>query len=627
MSISLRVLVFRRRLVLALFTTAAFVGVMSGGTQLSAQQPSPDYDPSQVTIPLVPPLASAGRSSYAANCAPCHGDTGNGDGPTAASLPGPPTVFADPVVMWERSPAELFHTTKYGRMEQMMPPWGNRLGDGEIWNTVAFAWSLHTSRQEAAAGEALYNESCAQCHGADGRGDGQEAPGVINDFTDLQVVAFQSQADWLAGWQAAHGEIGADWSLNDQSAVLQYIRSFSLAPPWVSAYRPGPGVIGGAVIQRTPGGPEVAGSPILLEAYAGFDPVAAFTNTVDSAGRFEFRNLAADPSLVYIATVNSDGVSYSSDFINLTPFTTTAETEISVFGVTDDPSGVFINRSHWIVDSQPGALVVGQIYTVGNDGERTYIGRQIEGVDEPVTVALPLPPGATEVALENGELGNRYHRVGDVVYDTLPVLPGAATRQIILRYALPFEGTSAAVEQEFVYPVDELTLLVADLPNLKVNAHEMQFNSIQQLQGRDYQLFSKQGFGPQTVAVSLQGLVEQGGVDPRMLAGAAGAGTTGDPGAVTPPVDPLMGWLIAGAAVVAIFAVVFVAQRRGRISADQNRQELLETRESLLDSIAELDDLHSVGQLRDEDWLAKRSRMKAQLMVATTQLERDSKRS
>ncbi len=293
---ALRVSYFPHRFVFGLLIFSAILGILCGAP-LFAQQPSPAYDPAQVPVPLAPPLALAGRASYAANCAPCHGDAGNADGPTAASLPSPPTAFADPTVMWERSPAELFHTAKFGRMEKMMPPWGNRLSDSEIWNTVAFAWSLHTAPEEFAAGEALYAGSCARCHGVAGRGDGPEATGAVNDFGALAAVSFQSQADWLTGWQEAHGEIGADWSPNDKRAVLEYIRSFSLTPPWGAAYQPGAGVIRGAVVQRTPGGPEVAGSEISLEAYAGFDLAATFTNTVDSAGRFEFRKLAPDPSL------------------------------------------------------------------------------------------------------------------------------------------------------------------------------------------------------------------------------------------------------------------------------------------------------------------------------------------
>src|SRR5512137_720987 len=43
-----------------------------------------------------PPNPLSGKDLYAQNCAPCHGTTGNGDGPSAAGLSVPPTAFADP---------------------------------------------------------------------------------------------------------------------------------------------------------------------------------------------------------------------------------------------------------------------------------------------------------------------------------------------------------------------------------------------------------------------------------------------------------------------------------------------------------------------------------------------------
>ena len=60
--------------------------------------------------------------------------------------------------------------TKNGRMQQMMPPWKNQLSDQEIWDTVAYAWSLHTSRDEVDQGKTVYEANCASCHGADGKG-------------------------------------------------------------------------------------------------------------------------------------------------------------------------------------------------------------------------------------------------------------------------------------------------------------------------------------------------------------------------------------------------------------------------------------------------------------------------
>ena len=41
------------------------------------------------------------EATYGARCAPCHGDSGHGDGPLARKLPDSPTRFADPG--WRRS--------------------------------------------------------------------------------------------------------------------------------------------------------------------------------------------------------------------------------------------------------------------------------------------------------------------------------------------------------------------------------------------------------------------------------------------------------------------------------------------------------------------------------------------
>src|SRR5689334_15362609 len=65
-----------------------------------AQTPSPAFSPDQVTIPVTLPIAALGADSFAQNCAPCHGASGNGDGPATANLTFSPTVFASADVMW-----------------------------------------------------------------------------------------------------------------------------------------------------------------------------------------------------------------------------------------------------------------------------------------------------------------------------------------------------------------------------------------------------------------------------------------------------------------------------------------------------------------------------------------------
>lgn len=580
---------------------------------------SPPYDPAQVTVPASPPFAAAGRASYLENCAPCHGEQGFADGPTAADLPSPATAFADATALWELSPARLFHTTKFGRLEKLMPPWANELTDDEIWDSVAYAWSLHTDAAESAAGAQLYAESCAACHGLTGAGDGPEAVGEVNDFTDLAYTTFVSQSAWLAGWETAHADIGADWTQVQKENTLEYIRTFSYTPPWASAYRAGAGVITGTMLFGVDAPQQVEGGNIFLDAYLGFEQIAAFTATLGADNTFVFEDLAVDPSVTYIATALVDGIRYSSGMVSLTPEQPTAETSVTIYGVTDSPDAIRINRAHWILESQPGALVVAQIYLVGNDGDRTFVGRTVEGVDLPVTVGFPAPPDAVELTFENGALGGRFQRVGDMVYDTMPVAPGESTQQIIVQYAIPYEGTNFDLKQAFAYPVDSLSLLIANYPNLRVDAPALTFDSIQNIQGTEYQVWGQDAFGPGAVEVKMQGLLERGAVDPR----AAGATTTGGVGqlaTIDPPMETWASWAMIVIVAAILLGLVGVAVQRGAFAAATKR-ELQALRDTLLTQIAHIDDRHALGQMNDTTWLRRRAALKTQLMDVVRRLE------
>lgn len=583
---------------------------------------SPPYDPAQVTVPTTPPLAVAGRASYLENCAPCHGEQGLGNGPTAANLPGPATAFADRTAVWDRSPSMLFHTTKFGRLEKLMPPWLNRLNDEEIWNTVAFAWSLHTNEAETRAGSELYAQSCAACHGVGGAGDGPEADGQLPDFTDLGYTTFVSQADWLAGWQSAHAEIGADWSQAQQEATLEYVRTFSYTPPWISPFRPGDGVITGTVIFGADGVQSIDDSIVRLDAYIGFEPVASFTASLDADNTFVFEGLSVDPNIVYLASVASEGLSYSSAMLSLTPDKSSTDATITIYGATDSPANIRINRAHWILDVQPGALVLAQIYLIGNQGDRTFVGRAIEGVDIPVTVGIDVPPEAVEITFQNGVLGNRFRRVGNLIYDTMPVMPGDSTQQIIVQYAIPYQGTSFDLRQELLYPTDLLSVLVANFPDLRIDAPELTFDSVQNIQGFEYQVWRQSSFGPGQVELKLQGLLERSAVDPLMGTGTT-AGAAAPLAQIKPPMEAWISWVMMALVGAILLGVLGVAIQRGAFSTATSPRELRSLQESLISEIAQLDDLHALGQLGDTEWLRRRTNLKAQLLDVMRRIETD----
>jgi mono/diheme cytochrome c family protein len=606
-------------LAILLFTGAPVVRAQQQGTPQS-----PPYDAAQVTVPATPPLALAGQPIYQENCAPCHGVLGMADGPTAADLPSPATAFADPLAAWERSPAQWFHTTKFGRLEMLMPPWQNQLSDEQIWQAVAYAWSLHTTPAQIEAGEALYAASCAACHGDSGQGDGPEAQGELNDFSDLSYTIFRSPADWSAGWQSAHPEIGAEWTVDEQNNTLEYVRTFSYWPPWQSSLQPGDGVIAGTVVQGTAGATAPADLPIVLEAYVGFEQLATFTSTVGADGAFRFEGLATDPNINYLATVATNGISYSSDFLNLSPITTTLQTQLAVYATTDDPAAVRINSSHWIIDQQPGALVGLAIYIFGNSGDRTFVGQTVEGVDQPVTAAIEVPPGAVEITLEGGALGERFFQVGNIIYDTLPLLPGEGTRQLVVQYAVPFTTEAVDLAQQFLYPVEQLNLLVPTTSGLQVSAPAMTAAAPQNMGGQEYQLFVRDAFEPQVVSVNLTGLLPAGSPDPRAAAATGATGETsaaGELGTAAPPLASSVTWVMGALVTAALLGVLGLAVQRGALSTQYTRQGLNELRESLLQRMAHLDDLRAMGTINSSEWMRQRAYLKAQLVDVMQKIE------
>jgi mono/diheme cytochrome c family protein len=103
----------------------------------------------ETSTTATPPQPLAGAASYAQNCAPCHGETGLGDGPSASGLSVPPAKLGDDQLAAAKSLAEWFDITKNGNMQRMMPPWKDRLTDQEIWDTVAYSWDAAHQRRRS----------------------------------------------------------------------------------------------------------------------------------------------------------------------------------------------------------------------------------------------------------------------------------------------------------------------------------------------------------------------------------------------------------------------------------------------------------------------------------------------
>ncbi len=202
--------------------------------------------PPDLGRPLQPPSLVRGSALFnnTQGCQACHGASGKGDGPTAASLPCKIPDLTDPAVARPAVVRDWFTIItdgKTGSQGCLMPPWKNRLNEQQRWDVTAYANSLHYSSTMLEAGRKAWTDNCAACHGTDGAGDGPKAkdlPRPVPNFRDPATVATHSDADLFASVTKGIGAVMPAFSdklsEGDRWSVVAYLRSLS----WEESLKP-----------------------------------------------------------------------------------------------------------------------------------------------------------------------------------------------------------------------------------------------------------------------------------------------------------------------------------------------------------------------------------------------------
>jgi mono/diheme cytochrome c family protein len=87
--------------------------------------------------PKTPELTAKGKPLFEQNCAPCHGNQGNGKGHMAAMLNPPPADLTAPIREWKNSkghPEKIFGIIKKGLPNSSMIAFA--LPDEDLWALV-----------------------------------------------------------------------------------------------------------------------------------------------------------------------------------------------------------------------------------------------------------------------------------------------------------------------------------------------------------------------------------------------------------------------------------------------------------------------------------------------------------
>ncbi len=587
-----------------LFLIGALVVLIAlpAASALAQEAPTPAA-PAESAV--TPPEPLSGQANWVQNCAPCHGTTGKGDGPSAAGLGRTPAALGDYKAIAAKSLQELFDVTKNGRMQQMMPPWKNQLSDQEIWNTVAYAWSLHTSREEVDQGKTVYEANCASCHGADGKAGTGGAPNLA-DFAKTSQVSQAQWADAVAKGKGTMPGFAGKLSDADQQAALTYARQLSLGGPlFREALTKGTGVISGTVTNKTTDKP-YADATVTLGIFDQASQLEQRTIKTDADGFYKFDQLPTDSTLAYGVRVEYPaGVPYTSEFVSLEPGKAEANLPVLVYDTTTDGAGIRAERVHYIVEFDAGRALIAELVVLSLDGDKAYVG------DGNHVLRFPLPAGAQDLSVNEGQLGERFIQIDNGFVDRLALTPGQNSRQILYRYTLPYQGTSLDLVRSLPYPATAVNALVSDVGE-KVTSPDMSDGGRRDTQNGAYFTFTQPDVAAnQQVRLSMTGL-------PDAAAAASGAATGASTTATATGVGGLdrrilMG-LIATVAAIAAFLVALPIALRRRQQASLVGEGL--DRDELIDALARLDLAYEAGEIGESRYRDERMQLKAQLRDA-----------
>lgn len=591
--------------------------------------PPPGYVPPtpMPTLALAPPQTpnvANGEAIYFEKCAPCHGETGLGDGPQGIQLGVTVPAFALPEIARPASPAAWYTVVTRGRMDRFMPPFTS-LTDQERWDVVAYITTLHTSEEEIQRGKELFEEACPDC-----------STDYFKDQDRMSALSTVALARIVRLGNEEIPAFGENLSDEDMWAVAEYLRSLTYdSQPLTAQTQPTPvpvtrtpaasdagtpseaeqaqvtdeatpvpvqgfGSVSGSIENKT-GSDLPSDLTITLRGFehdfanpnAGTQEVLTLSGSVNSDGTFAFENVEMPENRIFLAEANYKGVEIGSGFVIVEAGQTSITLPpLALYDVTDDTSMLTVDELDIFFSAQnEGTYDVLALYTFRNASGRIVSVSMGTAQEIPF---LKFPEGAQGLGYEAVQDSARFISTDD----GFAMAPNEQSYGI-LAYSSLARQKETQFSQPLVLPVSLARIFVPD--GMKVEGSGIAPEGAQSIQGLTYQTYSAAGLNAgEKLTFTVSG-------SPNDAASDANTSTSSN--------TLLIGAGGLGVALILAGAWIYLRDRRQTDEEDEEEEEEeeeeeFESSEDVMDAIIALDDLYRAKNIPEEAYQKRRAELK-----------------
>ncbi len=248
------------------------------------------------------------------------------------------------------------------------------------------------------------------------------------------------------------------------------------------------GAISGTVFDRTAKGPAPKVEVLLFRPEAP-EPIDRAVS--DAKGKFVFRNVAPGG---YVLGASHFGVPYVRRDVRLAANSPAVTANLDVYQATTDASTVSIDGDHLLLQPEGKGVRAIEIVIYSNAGNRTYLGETTPASPTGNRLVVSLPEGYTDLDGPEG-FRDRIASRTETGFDlALPLPPGQT--QVAFTYGLPGGILGVNLARRFPFPVKSVSVLLPASGGWRVRSGDLERTRKSTLQGKAYQVAAGGPFAP-----------------------------------------------------------------------------------------------------------------------------------